>query len=251
MTVFGPVGFRRLRYRPSGTGASLVPAEAVPGLTLAAAAGLPMHLMSGLTARGSEDMWRRPVGQGPSAALVRLSGEVGNRMEECSGEILQGLRKREKLPEGAVSLPVSLDGVMMRMNAGTADRKPTDAGWREASCGVVGLVDAEGTVQESWCSGRLPEAGKVSLKAQLRAEALHWLALTPDLRPAAVADGAKDSWTFLESLCPDVTLVDFWHGAQHLSSAADAAFGADKAAGRPGPGSGGTSCATTPGALAR
>ncbi len=186
-----------------------------------------------------------------SAALVRLSGEVGNRMEECSGEILQGLRKREELPEGAVSLPVSLDGVMMRMNAGTADRKPTDAGWREASCGVVGLVDAEGTIQESRCSGRLPEAGKVSLKAQLRAEALHWLALRPDLRPAAVADGAKDSWTFLESLCPDVTLVDFWHSAQHLSSAADAAFGADTAAGRPGPGSGGTSCATTQGASAR
>ncbi len=236
MTVFGPVGFWRLRYRPSGTGASLVPAEAVPDLTLAAA-GLPMHLMSGLTVRGSEDVWRRPVGQGPSAALERLSGEVGNRMEE--------------LPEGAVSLPVSLDGVMMRMNAGTADRKPTDAGWREASCGVVGLVDAEGTMQESWCSGRLPEAGKVSLKAQLRAEALHWLALTPDLRPAAVADSAKDSWTFLESLCPDVTLVDFWHSAQHLSSAADTAFGADKAAGRLGPGSGGTSCATTQGAPAR
>ncbi len=48
MTVFGPTGFLRSRHRPSGTGASLVPAEAVFGLTAC-----------GLTARGSEDVWRR------------------------------------------------------------------------------------------------------------------------------------------------------------------------------------------------
>ncbi len=33
MTMFGPVDFLRSRYRPSGHGASLVPAEAVLGLT--------------------------------------------------------------------------------------------------------------------------------------------------------------------------------------------------------------------------
>ncbi|MYF88569.1 MAG: hypothetical protein F4186_03910, partial [Boseongicola sp. SB0676_bin_33] len=66
MTMFGPVGFLRSRYRPSGTGASLVPAEAVLGLTACgltpAAAGLSMYLMSGLTARESEDAWRRLCG---------------------------------------------------------------------------------------------------------------------------------------------------------------------------------------------
>ncbi len=47
----------------------------------------------------------------------------------------------------------------------------------------------------------------------------------------AVADGAKDSWAFLESLCPDVALLDFRHMARHLKAAADAAFGPDTAAG--------------------
>lgn len=236
MTMFGPVGFLRSRYRPSGTGASLVPAEAVLGLTACgltpAAAGLSMYLMSGLTARESEDAWRRLCSQGPStASLVRLSGEAGSRMEACSGELLPDLREREEMPAEAVSLLVSLDGVMMRMNAETTDGKPTDAGWREASCGVVALVDAEGEVLESRYFGRLPEQGKASLKSQLKAEAFHWLGINPDLKLAVVADAAPDNWTFLESLSPDVTLVDFWHATQHIKAAADAAFGADTAAG--------------------
>ncbi len=236
MTMFGPVDFLRSRYRPSGTGASLVPAEAVLGLTpcglTPAAAGLSMYLMSGLTARESGDAWKRLCGSGPStASLVRLSGEAGSRMEERSGEILPDLREREDMPEGAVSLLVSLDGVMMRMNAEAADGKPADAGWREASCGVVALVDAGGNMLESRCFGRLPETGKASLKSQLKAEALHWLALKPDLRPAAVADAAPDNRAFLESPGPDVTLVDFRHAAQHVKAAADAAFGADTAEG--------------------
>ena len=47
----------------------------------------------------------------------------------------------------------------------------------------------------------------------------------------AVADGAPDNWTFLESLSPDRSLLDFWHAAQHLKSAADAAFGKETAEG--------------------
>ena len=57
MAAFGPAGFLRPRYRPSGTGASLVPAEAVLSLT------------SGGTAPAV-------------ASLIRLSGEAGAYMEE-------------------------------------------------------------------------------------------------------------------------------------------------------------------------
>ena len=236
MTLFGPVGFQRSRYRPSGTGASLVPVESVLGLAeggmTPAAAGLSVHLMSGLTARETEDTWERLCGKGPSAAsLVRLSGEVGSCVEECGGELLRQLREPEEVPDGAVSLLVSLDGVMMHMNAETADGETREAGWREASCGVVALVDAEGAMLETRYFGRLPEGGKRTLKAQLKAEAMHWLDLRPDLRLVAVADGARDNWAFLESLTPDVTLLDFWHSAQHLKAAADAAFGPDTQAG--------------------
>ena len=236
MTVFGPAGFLRSRRRPSGTGVSLVPAEAVPGLTACgtapALAGLPMCLTVGLTARGSGNAWRRPFGQGPAAASpVRLSGEAGTRMEECSGELPAGLREREEMPAEAVPPPVPPDGAMMRMNAGTADGKPADAGWREAPCGAVALVDARGSMLESRAFGRLPEAGRTSLKPRLKAGAFHWPDLNPGLKPAVAADAAPDSRTFLESPSPDVTPVGFRRAARRIKAAADAAFGADTAAG--------------------
>ena len=235
MTTFGPVNFDRSRYRPSCGGAALVPAESMLGLTAGgltpAAAGLSMCLMSALTARESEDVWARLCGEGPSvASLIRLSGEAGNCMDDCCDELLAELRNQEELPEAAVSVLVSLDGVMVHMNAETVQEKATNAGWREASCGVVALVDDKGNMLESRYFGRFPEACKKSLKSQLKAEVSHWIARKPDLKLAAVADGTKDNWTFLESLQPDVILVDFWHAAQHLSAAADAAFGKGTAA---------------------
>ena len=83
----------------------------------------------------------------------------------------------------------------------------------------------------SRCFGQLPEAGKQTLKAQLSAELFHWLTVDPNLPVMAVADGAPGHWTFLDSLCPDRSLLDFWHAAQHLKTAADAAFGQDTPAG--------------------
>ena len=76
--------------------------------------------------------------------------------------------------------------------------------------------------------GRMPEGGKVSLKAQLRAEVASIARLRPDIRITTVADAAPDNWSFLSTLAPDAPqVIDFWHAAQHLRAAADAAFGAD------------------------
>ena len=46
-------------------------------------------------------------------------------MEACSSELLS---------MGTASLMVSLEGVMMRMNAEKVGETETKAGWREASC---------------------------------------------------------------------------------------------------------------------
>ena len=57
MTLAGPAGFLRSRYRPSGPGAAVVPAGSVTGLTegglTPAAASLSMYFMSTLPARES------------------------------------------------------------------------------------------------------------------------------------------------------------------------------------------------------
>ena len=236
MTLFGPVAYDRSRYRPSGGGEALFPTESVLGLTecglTPAAAGLSLYFMSNLTARESAEAWERLCGKGPSAStLVQMSTEAGRRFEDCSGELMAELRADEELHEDAVALLVSLDGVMVRMNAETVDGHAVEPGWREASSGVVAMLDAEGNTVQARYFGRLPESGKTSLKAQVSQEVFHWLGRKEDLKVVAIADAAKDNWTFLDTLCPDVMLVDFWHSAQHVKAAADAAFGPDSAEG--------------------
>ena len=237
LTLFGPITFNRARYRPSsGQGACFVPAEARLELTASgftpAAARLSMALMSSLTARESADVWDRFCGAGPAAStLVHLSATAGQCLETCSEEVLRDLRAQEDVPAQAVTLHASIDGVMMRMNAETTGDDVIEAGWREASCGVVSLLDVDGNRLRSRYFGRLPEEGKHGLKTQLGNEVFHWLARKPDLKLVVSADGAKDNWAFSESLKPDVEVLDFWHAAGYLKRAADAAFGVDETSG--------------------
>ena len=84
-----------------------------------------------------------------------------------------------------------------------------EACWREASCGTVSFHDAEGNRLKTLSFGRMPEAGKATLKAQLAEEVAHIRKVRPDLKVVAVADAAPDNWTFLEDLRPDERAVDF------------------------------------------
>ena len=234
MTSIGPVPFKRRRYPPaSGSGKSFIPTEQQLGLTerglTPAAASVAMALLSNVTARESEDLWKRLVGEGPSlCTLVKLASEAGRCLEECSTEVMDELREQEELPENAFLIHVGLDGVMMRMHAEkNGDEVIEEAGWREASCGVVTVRDDDENRLQSRYIGRLPEGKKGSLKSQIRKEVNHLRSQNPNLKLVVTADGAKDNWTFSESLKPDFEVLDFFHAAEYLKAAADAAYGSD------------------------
>lgn len=107
-------------------------------------------------------------------------------MATYSRELLSTVREREALPTGTASLMVSLDGMILRIQAETVGENGIDAGWRAAACGVVGVVDAAGNWLDAGCFGQLPEAGKETLKATLRSELFHWLTVDPNLKVVAV-----------------------------------------------------------------
>ena len=109
-----------------------------------------MMLLSSLTTRESAAVLKQVSGGGaPTSTLARLSAEAGPCLEDCLTEVLA---------ENATTLHVSIDGVMMRMNAeNNGDDVITDAGWREASCGTVSLLDKDGNKLQIRYFGRLPE----------------------------------------------------------------------------------------------
>ena len=102
------------------------------------------------------------------------------RWETLGPETLDSIRDAEGVPHEAVSAPVSLDGVMVPLRAGEDGR--AEASWREAACGTVSFHDARGERLKTLYLGRMPESGKVTLKAQLASEVAHIRQLRPDVR---------------------------------------------------------------------
>ncbi len=48
----------------------------------------------------------------------------------------------------------------------------------------------------------------------------------PDLGLVKLADGARDTWTYLSAALPKgIELIDFYHACEHLKAAFDTAYG--------------------------
>ena len=87
--------------------------------------------------------------------------------------------------------------------------------WREAAAARF-PADARGTVKTLYL-GRMPEAGKVTLEAQLASKS-HYLRQLRPTKGVAIADAAgRQSWTFrVETLSPETEVIDIWHACEHL-----------------------------------
>jgi len=212
-TLFGTVTFPRARTRPSGPGPSVVPTEQVLGLTTGgmtpAAAGLVAAIMASLPARDAADLWQRICGAGPATrSLIRLTAAAGQEFEDQADDLLAEMRGDESRHDDTVALRVSRDGTMLRMHEDMLDGQVMEPGWREAACGVVAQLGSDGTMLTQRTFARLPEPGKTCLKRQISQEVWHWMPQAAmqdrELKIVAIADGARDNGTFLDSLSPAV-----------------------------------------------
>ena len=224
MTSLGAVEYRRPRYRRDGASASIVPVDEslglVNGCLTRTAAHLGVWLMGHCTAREAEAFFRKVGTMTPSASTLQRLVKAAHGDWEAIGETaLDEIRAAEGIPAAAVTAAVSLDGIMVPLRAGEDGHE--EASWREASCGTVSFHDGDGERLHTIYLGRMPESGKVSLKAQLRAEGAHIQASRPDIEIVAIADGAPDNWTFLKTISPMEEVADFWHACAHLAVASD------------------------------
>ncbi len=243
-TPAGPVRVARSLYakRTGEEEKALSPMELragiVDGRWTPRAAKQAVWFVAEMTPRTVEELYRRLGGLTPSkSALDRLPKKVSADWEAEREAFEASLRGQEVVPDEVTSVGISLDGVLVPKKEGerlekreqaAAEGKRTrgPAGYEEVGCGTLTFYGPEGTLFSTIRWARMPEANKATLKAILTAELMSVLAQRPDLTVVRLADGAKDNWTFLDALpVGGPSVVDFWHAAEHLSDALDAAYG--------------------------
>ena len=202
------------------------------------AAKQALWFVANLTPSAVEELYQRLGGLMPSkTSLDRLPKRVSGRWEAEREHFEAALREKGEISPEAAAVGVSLDGVMVPMKDGERKRKREEAaaegkhprgsaGYQEVGCGTLTFYDRTGELLSSVRLGRMPEASKATLKSMLTKE-LAWVKeQRPDLKVVRLADGAKDNWTFLDALPVEgPSVIDFFHAAEHVSKALDAAYG--------------------------
>ena len=195
-------------------------------------------IVAHLTPQDGETLYRQLGGLTPSkSSLDRLPKKLSERWEAGRFEWDDALRAQEEVPRAAVTVAVSLDGVLVPMKDGERLKKRQDsrmngkrtkgpAGYCEASCGTLSFYDKDGERLGTIRMARMPEAKKLTLKAMLTAELAHVQAQRPDLVLVKLADGARDNWDYLSGELPEgIEVIDFYHAAEHLRLALSEAYG--------------------------
>ena len=213
-----PITVQRTLYR-AGSEPAVVALELRAGIVAGhwtpLAARQASVLVAHMTPQESVDTLRELGNMSPSrSSLDRLPKHLSSRWEQDRERFEDALREAQE--------------------AGRATKGP--AGFREVGCGTVSCYDGDGERLGTLRMGRMPEANKATLKQMLSAEVEAVLAQRPDLEVVKLADGARDNWSYLDELAPQaassVTLVDFFHAAEQLRAAVDAAYGENDPWGR-------------------
>ena len=124
--------------------------------------------------------------------------------------------------EPVATVTVGLDGTCMLMGKDT---------WREAMVGTLGFYNAAGERLHTVYAAATPEYGKLTFFERFDRELGRAKAAYPEARYVGLADGAKDNWTYLDTVT-QVQVVDFYHVTGYLWPAAEAllAAGAERVA---------------------
>jgi hypothetical protein len=231
-SLLGPVKVKRSLYRNKKHRETICPMEKLTGIVegfwTPQAAKTAILFLTELPSEKTKTLLSQAgLMQPSSSSLDRLPKQVSAQWEADRQRFELDLRSHIKIPEDAVSLAVSLDGVMVPTRCTRVIA--SDSRFEEASCGTLTLYDAHGECIWKRQYGRMPEHKKATLKSQLQEDLSKIIQQRPDLTIVKVADGAKDNWAYFDSLLPDsIEVLDFYHASNHLKSAFDAVYGEDK-----------------------
>lgn len=199
------------------------------------------------------------------STISRVSRAMAARYEQRRSVVEQSLRSQESIPSGAVTIQVALDGVMVPQDGEHAKprgRKSEEQdpprhelrygppkveppashdgsmgrSWHEASVGTLAFLDSDRNRLHTIYHARMPEAGKATLVQHLQDELMAVVAERPDMNVVFASDGAAAQWSSLDAMAKalpanftghTMDLLDAFHAAEYLQTAADAISGKD------------------------
>ena len=229
-TIAGQVSVVRSLYRAKHSEPSICPLELrsgiVEGSWTPVAAKQALLVVSQLPPCDAAHLFSELGAMQPSkSSLDRLPKKLSCQWEQKRDEFEQALQEQFSTPAEAVTLGVSLDGVLIPIQGNVV--LPGDSRYQEASCGTITYYDIDGEPLSTRRYGCMPEHKKVRMKNFLAQEVARALKSRPDLQLVKVADGARDNWTFLEGDLPHgVSVLDFYHAAEHLKKVFESVYGA-------------------------
>lgn len=230
MTAAGEISVERSLYRSKRNGETYCPLELnsgiVEGFWTSRAAKQAMHMVSLITPAEANRLLEELGAMAPSSSsLTRLPAKLNAVIEAESQDLQAKLQAQFVVPEDAVTVSVSLDGVMVFTRDPVV--LPGDSRWGEASCGTISFTDKEGELISTQYTACMPESKKRTLKTHLSETLETIMQKRPELSIVKVADGAKDNWTFLENeISAGESVLDYYHASGHLFDAMEFIYGA-------------------------
>jgi hypothetical protein len=246
LTPLGPVKVARRLFQADRGGPCFAPIDAAWGMVgqsatpeIREAAAYLLGLMPAEEAeRTLTKISRFRLGE---TSLKKLAGEFGEWIE-THPEAVAEVRAAETIPEGTRVVCVSLDGTNVRLNEpGPKPGRPPSGDLRdlEPTCfknAMVGTVSCYGETDaamperlQTKSVARMPEDSSPTFRKDLEAEVASTLArCEPGVTRVLVIDAAHFLWKYVESqplFAGFEKIVDYYHAAEHLGTAAEALFG--------------------------
>jgi hypothetical protein len=218
-TLYGEVVISRHLYQTSAGGATLCPLERNCQLSFGAATPLLTEVVSFKLASAPAGEVTQDLAKSHGVAL---SATYLHQLAQQVGQIAVEKHEAWHLDTAVAPTPVAtlvtgVDGTTMPL-VGEA--------YREAMCGTIALYNKAGERLHTEYLGTMPEAGKATFAQRFTTRVDRVKALYPDALHVCLGDGAPWNWDFFATHYPEaVWVLDFYHAATHLHTAAEAIFG--------------------------
>jgi hypothetical protein len=269
-SVFGSIEVERSTYQQAGRGRVAIPMDLRLGIVEGAYTPVMARvLMRGVAVMTEEDAsgFLGEVGLATvsKSTFSRIPRAIAARYEQRRVVIEAALREQDAIPEGAVTVQVGLDGVMVPQDGeharprgrktdspdpprheqrygvlGGATPASNDGAmgrsWHEASVATLAFFDEDGKRLKTTYIARMPEPGKATTVDTLEKELIAVVHERGNINIAFASDGAAPQWASLaaiKSRLPEsftghtMDLVDAFHAAEYVQKAADASEGTD------------------------